>query len=45
MIENNSTGEQIDLPSFVGMRFSTEEWNALNQLQIEQFRANHGTLG
>jgi deazaflavin-dependent oxidoreductase (nitroreductase family) len=30
--------------SFAGKRFSTEEWNALNQPHIEQFRANQGTF-
>ena len=30
--------------SFAGRRFSLEEWNALNQEQIDQFRANQGTM-
>ncbi len=32
------------LPSFAGTRFSPEEWNVLNQEQIDQFRAHQGTI-
>ena len=36
---------QIDqFASYAGKRFSVEEWNALNQEYIDQFRANHGTI-
>ncbi len=43
--ENAFNQTQIEQStSFAGKRFSLEEWNIINQEQIDQFRANQGMI-
>ncbi len=43
-IDQGQNSEAYMSPSFAGMHFSNEEWNALNQPLIEQFRTKQGTV-